>query len=408
MSVKTPNSWTCLDALIVGAGPAGSAAALVLAQQGWRVAITTRASARAHRIVETLPPASRRTLQQLGVWNAFVASGYQPSVGTVSWWEDSLPIEHDSIFHSAGGGLHVDRWRFDRLMVTAAVRAGASLLHCDRIVEATARKGTSLRQVRVRLMDSGQSRDILARFLINASGRAGALRSPRYSIDCLVGLAATLEPSARDVDRRPWIEATPSGWWYSAPGIDGSWSAVFFTDADLVEQSERNNLSRRWSLAVAESQHTAQRLKEIGCPPANTLSGLQVTAAGSYFAVRCRGDWWLAAGDAAAGVDPLCGQGIERALRAGMSAGETIGALLAASDKCALNQEALDRYEREQVILNRIYLEQRLQCYGRVRRWADRPFWRRRIETDGKDRVLVLATARDGGEKLSLAADKNH
>jgi flavin-dependent dehydrogenase len=183
-----------------------------------------------------------------------------------------------------------------------------------------------------------------------------------------------------DGDRRPWIEATPSGWWYTAPGRDGRWSAVFFTDADLLEDSSRRGLAECWSHAVAESPHTAVRLREIGAPLSGPIPGLHVLAANSYTTTRCQGDGWVAAGDSASAVDPLSGQGIERALRAGIRAAHTVDAVLHAEARAdaASQQAAMDDYQACQTAIDRDYLSQRHECYARVRRWTHRPFWQRR------------------------------
>jgi 2-polyprenyl-6-methoxyphenol hydroxylase-like FAD-dependent oxidoreductase len=372
-----------VDVLVIGAGPAGSAAALVLAGHGWQVAIADRPQQRRSRIVETLPPPSRSTLRSLGLWTRFVAAGHVPASGIVSWWDTAHPIEHDFILNPSGSEWHVDRQCFDRLMAAAAIEAGAVRLPIERLVDAAV-EGTAFRQRwRIRLLAAGRLREISARFLVNASGRTAAFRpreSSRLPVDRLVGLAAVFDPFASDVDRRPWIEATPSGWWYSAPGSDGRWTAVFFTDADLSDGSGHRSLATRWALAVAEGPHTAGRLREIGSPSSGPIPELHVLAANSYITTRCQGDRWLAAGDAASAVDPLSGQGIERALRAGIRAAHTIDAVLNAETGAndARRQAAIDEYQRDQTATDREYLAQRHECYARVRRWTDRPFWKRR------------------------------
>ena len=97
---------------------------------------------------------------------------------------------------------------------------------------------------------------MFARFLVERVGADDGVpagRSRRRPIDRLVGLAAVVESASIGRRSTSWIEATPSGWWYSAPGIDGRWSAVFFTDADLAVGSCRRTLAARWSQAVAEA-----------------------------------------------------------------------------------------------------------------------------------------------------------
>jgi 2-polyprenyl-6-methoxyphenol hydroxylase-like FAD-dependent oxidoreductase len=185
-----------------------------------------------------------------------------------------------------------------------------------------------------------------------------------------------------DVDRRPWIEATPEGWWYSAPGIDGRWSVVFFTDADLLPRSGRHGLAACWLRAVADAPHTSGRLEAMALQSSRLMAGLHVRAANSYLTSACQGRRWLAAGDAASAVDPLSGQGIERALRAGIRAAHAANELLNADGHAAdLRQlSVLAEYQRGQTAIDREYLAARHECYARVRRWNDRPFWRRRTQ----------------------------
>ena len=374
-----------VDVLVIGGGPAGSAAALLLAKQGWQVAIADRPQPRTSRIVETLPPPSRSTLKSLGVWTRFVTAGHVPADGIVSWWDSAHPVEHDFILNPSGGEWHVDRRSFDRLIASAAIEAGAVLLPVERLVDATVEAAAASRDPwRVRLVANGRPREMFARFLVNASGRTTAFRpgeSRRRPIDRLVGLAAVVESASTGVDRRSWIEATPSGWWYSAPGIDGRWSAVFFTDADLAGGSCRRTLAARWSQAVAEAPRTAGRLREIGFPSPDSI-GLHVLAANSYTTSQCQGRRWLAVGDAASAVDPLSGQGIERALRGAIRAARTVDAILTAEARAdeAGAQAALDEYQGDQRAFDCEYLWQRQECYARVRRWPDRPFWQRRTQ----------------------------
>jgi 2-polyprenyl-6-methoxyphenol hydroxylase-like FAD-dependent oxidoreductase len=268
-------------------------------------------------------------------------------------------------------------------LIERAIESGARRLAIDRVTDAALDGAGSKQRWRVQIASAGCCRTIDARLLVNAAGRAPVFRpgvSSRQLIDRLIGLAIVTEPSHADVDRRPWVEATRSGWWYSAPGVDDRWSAVFFTDADLIAHTRRRELVRCWQSALAEAPETLERLTAIGWRATASTDVPRVIAANSYVSDRCQGDRWLAAGDAASALDPLSGQGIERALRAGIRTAAAADSLLRAESRRQHEQcrETLAQFQEDQSSLDRAYFQQRSDCYSRVQRWPDREFWRRR------------------------------
>src|SRR5215207_6489953 len=79
------------DVVIVGGGPAGSAAALWCVRQGLRVVLLEREEFPRHRPGETLPPGVEPVFVQLGVNEAIAAAGFTRHPGTqvsapTQWW----------------------------------------------------------------------------------------------------------------------------------------------------------------------------------------------------------------------------------------------------------------------------------------------------------------------------------
>jgi flavin-dependent dehydrogenase len=155
---------------------------------------------------------------------------------------------------------------------------------------------------------------------------------------------------------------------------------VFFTDADLIQHARRRDLVQCWQYALAEAPQTLTRFRALGFSAAS-VDAPRVVAANSYVSGRCQGDRWLAVGDAASALDPLSGQGMERALRAGIRGAAAADSLLHAESRGEQEQcrETLAQFQREQSLLDRECLQQRSECYAKVRRWVARPFWRRRV-----------------------------
>jgi flavin-dependent dehydrogenase len=81
---------------------------------------------------------------------------------------------------------------------------------------------------------------------------------------------------------------------------------------------------------------------------------------------------WLAVGDAAQSHDPLSGQGVVRALEAGLDAASLV-ARSSAGDKAAVDRFANDA---EQAFDE--YLARRTAYYALETRWSCSEFWQRR------------------------------
>ncbi|MGB8843986.1 MAG: FAD-dependent monooxygenase, partial [Aliidongia sp.] len=107
------------DAVVVGAGPAGAAFALNLAPLH-RVLVVDRLAAPGPRIGESLAPASRRLLGDMGLWEAFLAVKHEPRHGGRSVWGGPQPVEAEGLRDLDGPGWHLDRGKFDRWLRDAA------------------------------------------------------------------------------------------------------------------------------------------------------------------------------------------------------------------------------------------------------------------------------------------------
>jgi flavin-dependent dehydrogenase len=353
-----------IEFLIVGGGPAGSAAALTLAAAGREVVVVERTAYRGPRLGETLPPAANPFLAHLGLTDGLTSMSHFRCPGTVSCWGRDEPYLNDYLFDPDGEGLHLDRAGFDALAARKAADAGATVLvGCE---------------VRSCQLDEGRWNVDIAcpeedcRFevstLIDAAGRRPWCGRPsrRRAFDRQVALVGTFEVNQRDgaVDRRTCIEAVCSGWWYSAALPDNRLAVAYFTDADLLH-APVGNRSALWDALLREAHLTRNRLRS-----GRLLSDLRVVSASSTIAYPLAGEGYLAVGDAACTIDPLSSQGILHALTSGRDAARAL---------VALNRsQAVLRYTRGIMARFRDDLHTRQHFCRSERRWPDSPFWRRR------------------------------
>lgn len=351
---------------ILGAGPSGAAAAIALGRMGFSVVLLERDRLESIPVGETLPGEIIRPLTRLGVWTSFLAASHKPSPGTVSIWGDTHPHERDFLFSPYGASWHLDRTRFDAMLVHAANADGSAVYRYVRIEIAPRVLGQPWS---IRTEVHGQALSLRAAWLIDATGRSAWL-SRRLGVrkrvyDRLIALIAFTSESAI-LEARTLIEASRAGWWYFAPLPNGRAISALFTDSDLLS-GDMHDLEKVWSNHLADTQLISTRISTINERPC-----LRVVTATSSKLDRAAGDGWLAVGDAAQAYDPLSGQGVLHAICSGIAAAQAI-ANFRAGDVHALaafNAAADLQFKRYQ-------LNQSSQ-YGREKRWPNSTFWNRR------------------------------
>lgn len=383
------------DVAVIGGGPAGCAAAISLAQSGYRVALLERTNYGTARVGETLPPSVQPLLRELGVWERFLADGHAAAPGLLVQWGDGQPHEIDHIFSPHGCGWNLNRLRFDRSLYDAACShegvfafSEVSQFLCDRhpcraddawLLSFTGRP----KHINTHAGERGRRRlHLSARFVVGATGRAAppflSPRLGRVAVDNLVGLVGLFSPQPslkgeEADDPRIWIEPVQDGWWYSAPLPGRSLAAVYLTDADLVRA--QGGPRAAWQSAFAQALRLKSRfgVAAIAREAIPTPDNLRVVAADSYCRRSLIGEDYLLAGDAACAWDPLSGQGVFRALSEGRMAARAIDAFLRRRDRGTL-------VEYEEYIVKNFdtYLQERRETYRRETRWPTSPFWCRR------------------------------
>ncbi len=383
---EIPAAHATFDVVVIGAGPAGCAAARTLAMDGRSVLLVDqRRDPPAFRVGEGAPPGFDQAVDQVFGTGAFVTGDHLRSYGNRAVWGSPRPGDTDFMFNPFGAGWHLDRVAFDQRLRHLAQTAGALLW----TGAATARDAEHLPFDRVwtlRIDAPEGTCEVVTSIVCDATGRRAAFaRGHGGEIvvdDRLVAVVAVarcdaVSGEANGLDTRTTIEATEGGWWYSA-AIPGERRVIaFFTDGDLVPPGLRS--TDGFLRGLRDAAPLVAGLVPGAATAAILVAPPELVAAGTTHLVRPSGRGWLAAGDAAAAFDPLSSQGLLTAILMGRAAGDAAISLLVDPHAGTAVFDA-----RYRTLVDR-YLDEQRATYAVERRWSDAPFWSRRVDRSNHD-----------------------
>ncbi len=386
-----------IDVLIIGAGPAGCIAAFNLAPF-YRVMVVDDRPRPGVRIGESLVPAARRLLADMGLLEGFLAQNHAPHFGNRASWGQDQMVETDFVRDIDGPGWHLDRALFEGFLRDAASRRGVNIqipyslesidpakgdIGFDVVLNPSERpQSDDVQHVagdnRAAHLSGGQrnaapplNQNIRARFVIDASGRnavvARKLNAQRQQLDRLVcgWLHGQTNGETRDTAGFSTIVAVRDGWWYSSP-LPGSRRVLsFHTDGHLPAA----RYARDPALLLQRAADVPHINELMSMTRFKALPASGYTAAHSSVLSHMAGSGWRAIGDAAMCFDPLSSRGLFNALYTGLLVAENVWQAL---------QTGQDTSKPFQTAMNRIstrYQQHLRYWYGGETRWPDQPFW---------------------------------
>jgi flavin-dependent dehydrogenase len=318
------------DVLIVGAGPAGSAAAVHLARAGWRVVVADRAAfPRDKPCSEYMSPGAVRLLDRLGVVPDLEAAGAVALEGTTVIGARGSQLT--GLFREAEpppdrpSGLSLPRRVLDARLVRAAQEAGADVQERTR-VEALLYDRGAVAGAMLRRPD-GRHTPIRARLTVGADGLnslvARRLGGRHYALPHRMAFVAHVA-GVSGMGRTAEMHVGTAGY----VGLNRV-GADLYNVALVVPQASaagaRGNAARFFFAMLEGFPGVRGRVD-----PRRLAREVLVTGPFASRAARVSAAGALLVGDAADFFDPFTGQGIYSALRgAELVADIACGALLA-------------------------------------------------------------------------------
>lgn len=317
---------TC-DVAIIGAGPAGSVAAAILARRGWRVSVFEQGQFPRFSIGESLLPQSMIFLEEAGLADDIHAAGFQVKNGAA--FQQGPRAQSLSFAEKSATGpsatYEVTRADFDDTLAKGAAKAGADFHFKTRVTAFTPANGGHATLTVQRGQETPT--EVEAALVLDASGYGRSLArlldlERPSGFPARTSLFRHVEDRITDArfDRDKILisihPSDPSIWYWLIPLAGGRSSIGVVGRTERIEAFGEDDEARftrliRESGLMGDVLTNATPVREIG-----RLSGYSASVS------TLTGPGWALLGNAAEFLDPVFSSGVTIALKSASLAAE--------------------------------------------------------------------------------------
>ena len=325
------------DAIVIGGGPSGSAAAAVLAQKGRKVILLEKEKFPRYHIGESLIPYTYYPLKRIGMIDQLKQSHftrkYSVQFVSISGKQSQPFYFSDQLHHEAADTWQVLRSEFDQMLLNNARSKGAEVME-ETMVKETIGKNGVVEGVTA-ISKNGLTHEFHAPVTIDASGRDAftlgrrgwKVRDPKLNkIAVWTYYKGALRDPGIDEGATTVAYVPEKGWFWYIPlagdivsvGIVAEKDYLYRDTKDLKTIFHREAAVNKW---IEQHLAAGQQVGEY-----------RVTGEYSYRSRHCAGDGLLLIGDAFAFLDPVFSSGVFLALCSGEMGADAADAALTAGD----------------------------------------------------------------------------
>jgi len=327
------------DTLIIGAGPAGSSAAAILAAHGHRVLMLEREKFPRYHIGESLIPFTYGPLERLGLIPKMKASCFQKKYSVVFVQPDGKASQPFYFFNRYDRETVAQTWQvlrseFDQMLLDHARDRGAQVLE-ETTVKELLREDGRVAGVRA-LLKSGATAEFRAPMTLDCTGKEAfaAVRNGWRMNDPYLNKVAVWT-YYRGSKREPGIDegqttvafVPDKGWFWHIPMHDDRVSVGVVAEGRYLTRGGVKDLKAIFHREVEENLWIKDHLS-IGASEGDYF----VTSEYSFHSRHCGCEGLLLVGDAFAFLDPVFSSGLMLALKSGVMAGDAVHEALLARD----------------------------------------------------------------------------
>jgi flavin-dependent dehydrogenase len=341
------------DFAVAGGGPAGSSAAISLAQHGHSVVLFERETFPRFHIGESLLSTANDAFAALGVTKQIESANFTEKWGARLYTHDGQSGRYVDFANAREvtrpQTYQVCREEFDRILLERArevgvdVREACNVISCEfnpdaAILDVSSRADAATRRMRVRA-------------LVDATGRGGLiarklnLRTEEPKL-ANIAIFSHYTNVPRLEGQRPddirLIARNDAGWFWLIPISKELTSVGVVLPKALYRRLANGSPEETLNSTIADTPIVAELMRE-----ARREWPVRVEKDFSYSASAYAGDRWILAGDAGSFLDPVFSTGVSIAMESGIEAAAELHRALARNDFSASSLAAFSRRQRK-------------------------------------------------------------
>ncbi len=324
--------------MVIGAGPAGSATASILAEKGHRVLVLERERFPRYHIGESMIPFTNVPVRRLGLTELMQRSAFVRKF-SVQFVQPNGKASQPFYFFTRYGTEVAQTWQvlrseFDQILMNHARSKGATVRE---EVEVLSLIWIEDRVVGVRIRSQGgEESEVRARITIDCTGKEAftAVRNGWRMKDPKLNKVAVWT-YYRGAKRDDGIDAGATtvafvpdkGWFWYIPQHDNMVSVGVVAEGKYLARDGVKDPKAIFEREIHENKWIEEHLA-TGTP----VGPYYITSEYSFHSKHCGCEGLLLAGDAFCFLDPVFSSGLMLALKSGVAAGEVVHEALVAND----------------------------------------------------------------------------